>query len=107
MLGWVSARSLVSGRRVHVPRGGLSGIDDIRSPDEYLFPVTSNGLAAGPTLRDAVLAAAFEVFECATSPMIAWLNQLPGERLDPRSHRDRDILELCEAPCVMRGGSGT
>ena len=83
-------------RRVYVPALAVFLGYDIRSPHEYLFPVTSNGLAAGPTLRDAVLAAAFEVIE-RDALMIAWLNQLPGERLDPQSHRDRDVLELCES----------
>ncbi len=96
VLGWVPARSLVSGRRVFVPALAVFLGYEIRSPHEYLFPVTSNGLAAGPTLRDAVLAAACEVIE-RDALMIAWLNQLPGERLEPQSHRDRDVLELCEA----------
>jgi ribosomal protein S12 methylthiotransferase accessory factor len=96
VLGWVPARSLLTGRRVYVPALAVFLSYDIRSPHEYLFPVTSNGLASGPTLRDAVLAAACEVIE-RDAFLIAWLNRLPGQRLDPRSHPDPGVLELCEA----------
>ena len=52
----------------------------VHSPQEFLVPITSNGLAAGPTLADAVLSAIYEVLE-RDAILIAWLNRLPGASL--------------------------
>ena len=68
---------------------------EVQSPAEFIFPITSNGLAAGPTLAEAVLRAAFEVLE-RDATMIAWLNQLPCTRVDPLSHPDPDVQEICK-----------
>lgn len=49
-------------------------------PEEYFCDVTSNGLAAGPTLDEAVMGAALELLE-RDAFMISWLARLPGKRL--------------------------
>lgn len=50
VLGWVQARSLVRGGLVYVPApAAFMGYQPLRVA-EQLFPVTSNGLAAGANL---------------------------------------------------------
>lgn len=94
-LGWVQGRSLVSGGEVFVPAQGVFMTYSPHTPDEFLCPITSNGLAAGSTLAHAILAAAGEVLE-RDAFMITWLNQLVTQRVDPWTHPDGDTLHLCE-----------
>ena len=96
VLGWVPARSLVTDRSIMVPAMAVFTSYNVRMTDEFLFPVTSNGLAAGPTLCEAVLAATLEVLE-RDAFMITWLNRLPGRPADPQSHPDPEVAELCES----------
>jgi ribosomal protein S12 methylthiotransferase accessory factor len=49
-------------------------------PEEHFCEVTSNGLAAGPTLDAAALSAALELCE-RDAFMITWLARLPGRRV--------------------------
>jgi ribosomal protein S12 methylthiotransferase accessory factor len=96
IMGWVRARSLVTGKDVFVPALAVFMSYEVRLPQEFICPITSNGLAAGSTLLDALLGGAFEVIERDTF-MITWLNRLPCKRVDPWSHPDPDITDLCEA----------
>lgn len=93
--GWVPARSLVNGGEVLVPAMAVyMGYEP--APEEWIFTATSNGLAAGATLAEAVLSALLEVFE-RDSYLIAWLHRLPCERIEPCNHPDPDVNELREA----------
>ena len=92
-LTWFGCRSLVSGDLVQVPASAVVMDYPVRSPDEFLFPITSNGLAAGPTLPDAVLAAVCEVLE-RDALLVAWYNRLPGKPYDPSTHPDADVRTL-------------
>ena len=96
VMGWVRARSLVTGEHIFVPALAVYMGYEAKSPEEFIFPVTSNGLAAGRTLLDAILRATFEVLE-RDALMITWLNQLPCQYIDPWTHPDSDIVQLCEA----------
>ncbi|NPC79761.1 YcaO-like family protein, partial [Pyxidicoccus fallax] len=91
VLRWVRARSLGTGDAVHVPTGAVF-LNDPQAPGERLFPTTSNGLAAGPTLADAVLRAACEVLE-RDAVMITWLHRLPCHRVDPAHHPDPELVD--------------
>jgi ribosomal protein S12 methylthiotransferase accessory factor len=93
VLRWVRGRSLVHDDEVWLPAIAVFMEFQVQSEEEFLFPVTSNGLAAGPTLGDAVLSAVCEVLE-RDAVMIAWLARLPGTRLDPRRHPDADVRRL-------------
>jgi len=93
-LGWVQARSLVSGARLLVPAIGVFLGYRPAGREEVLCPTTSNGLAAGATLADAVLAAAYEVLERDLF-LVTWMNRLPAQRVDPREHPDRRLVRLC------------
>ena len=92
-LRWVTGRSLVTGDEVWIPAIGVFMDYHVADEQEFLCPVTSNGLAAGPTLRDAVLGALYEVLE-RDAFLIAWMNRLPGRRLDARRHADADVRRL-------------
>jgi ribosomal protein S12 methylthiotransferase accessory factor len=67
-----------------------------RSPDELLFAPSSNGLAAGPSLKNAILRATFEVLE-RDAFLITWYNRLRGQRVDPLLHADGAVVDLCKA----------
>ena len=95
-LGWVTARSLVSGEEVLVPALAVFMNYHAHDDGEFLFPITSNGLAAGRTLLEAVLNATTEVLE-RDAFMIAWLNRLPAHRFSPLEHPDSEIVELAES----------
>jgi ribosomal protein S12 methylthiotransferase accessory factor len=92
-LAWVRARSLVVGDEVWVPAVAVLMDYPVQSPDEYLFPITSNGLAAGPTPHESVLNALTEVLE-RDATLITWLNRLPGHPHDAGQHPDEDVRHL-------------
>jgi ribosomal protein S12 methylthiotransferase accessory factor len=92
-LAWVRARSLVEGDEVWVPAIAVLMDYPIQSADEFLFPITSNGLAAGKTPHDAVLGALTEVLE-RDAVLISWMNCLPGHPYDPHQHPDEDVRRL-------------
>jgi ribosomal protein S12 methylthiotransferase accessory factor len=96
IFGWVRARSLITDQLVFVPALAVFMNYEVQSPAEFIFPMTSNGLAAGPTLPEAILRAAFEVLE-RDAAMITWLNELLCTRVDPLSHPDPDVREICKA----------
>jgi len=96
ILRWVRGRSLVHDDEVWVPAIAVFMEFQVQSEEEFLFPVTSNGLAAGPTLGDAVLSALYEVLE-RDAVMIAWLARLPATPLDPQTHPDADVRRLARA----------
>jgi ribosomal protein S12 methylthiotransferase accessory factor len=95
-LGWIPARSLVSGDEVLVPALAVFMNYRAHADGEFIFPITSNGLATGCTLLEAVWNAAGEVLE-RDAFMIAWLNHLPAQRLSARVHPDSQIVELAES----------
>lgn len=86
-LEWVTARSLLSGDAVWVPRLAAHLGHEVSQRAGYLFPATSNGFAAGSTLADAVLAGLLEVIE-RDAFLIAWAHRLSTPRLDARTIPD-------------------
>lgn len=96
ILGWVPARSLATGGVSLVPALAVYLNYRPRSREEHLFPITSNGLATGPTLLDAVLAATLEVLE-RDAFLVTWMNRLPCTSVDPQSHPDPEVRELVSA----------
>lgn len=100
-LGWMRARSLTTDDEVWVP--AIAALMDyaVASHEELLFPPTSNGLAAGPSLAAAVLGAVYEVLE-RDAFLIAWLNRLPGRAYPALEHPDEDVRDLAAA-YVRRG----
>lgn len=96
VLGWVPATSLVTGGDVYVPALAVFMNYAVQGPEEFLFPVTSNGLAAGPTLLEAVLRAACEILE-RDAFLTAWLHRLPCQRVDPAQLPDVPLRRVSEA----------
>jgi ribosomal protein S12 methylthiotransferase accessory factor len=86
----------VSGQVIYVPALAVFMNYAVQRPEEFLFPVTSNGLAAGPTLLDAVLRASCEVLE-RDAFLMTWLHRLPCRRAEPQSHPDADVVRLWAA----------
>lgn len=77
-LDWVPANSVALESAVWVPLSAAHiGLPTNHAPP--LFPGNSNGFAAGPTLREAVLAALLEVVE-RDAVLLAWTHRLPGRR---------------------------
>jgi ribosomal protein S12 methylthiotransferase accessory factor len=94
VMGWIQARSLITNRQVYVPAIAVYMQYQVRTPVEYIFPITSNGLATGATLLNAVLSAALEVIE-RDAFMITWLHQLPAHRITWENHPDQEVRHLC------------
>ncbi len=92
-LNWVRAHSLVSGNEIWVPAIAILMDYPVRDLQEYLFPITSNGLASGPTAHEAVLNALNEVLE-RDAMLVSWLNQLPGRPHAAADHPDEDVRTL-------------
>lgn len=95
-IGWVQAYSLVNNTPIYIPIQSTVINYNIKHKEEYLCQATSNGLAAGATLLNAVLSAAGEVIE-RDAFIIAWANQLPSLRIDPLTHPSADIRDFYNA----------
>ena len=92
-LAWLTGCSLTDASEIWVPAIAALMEFTVGDSSEFLFPITSNGLAAGPTLQAAVTSAIFEVLE-RDAFMITWSNQLPARRLDGATHPDADVRDL-------------
>jgi ribosomal protein S12 methylthiotransferase accessory factor len=95
-LGWVPMRALGSGETLAVPALAVLMAYETVPDEPFLFPITSNGLAAGPTLAHAVLSAAYEAIE-RDAFLSLWLNRLRAAAIDPSDHPDHDIRALLAA----------
>lgn len=95
-LGWIPARSLVNTGAILVPALAANLAYQVHSSDEYLFGPNSNGLGAGSSLVDAILAATLEVIE-RDAFLITWFARLPCVEVDPGTHPDGDIRLLSES----------
>lgn len=92
--GWVRGRALLADQDIFVPALAALMSHDVARRPEFLFPATSNGLAAGPTRAEAILRAACEVIE-RDAFLSAWMLRLPCRRVDPAAHPEpatRDIV---------------
>jgi ribosomal protein S12 methylthiotransferase accessory factor len=95
-LGWVEGHSLLTGSALLVPAVGVFLGYLPPAPEEWICPPTSTGLAAGPTLAEAMLSALYEVLE-RDAFIITWMNRLPAERVAPATHPDPELVDLCHA----------
>jgi ribosomal protein S12 methylthiotransferase accessory factor len=93
-LGWVEAHSLLTGSALLIPAIAVFLGYLPRAPEELICPSTSTGLAAGPTLAEAMLSALYEVLE-RDAFIITWMNRLPAERVAPATHPDPELVDLC------------
>jgi bacteriocin biosynthesis cyclodehydratase domain-containing protein len=100
-LGWIQARSLLTEQPVQVP--AISILPVIRSDaGELLFQPTSCGSGAGVSQTEAHLRAVLEIIE-RDAFAIAWLNRLPGRRVDPTTHPDPAVRGYCAAIARREG----
>nr|WP_199332664.1 YcaO-like family protein [Anabaena catenula] len=77
---WMNALSLVSNQQVLVP-AFLVYLDwDGDQPGDHILPVTSNGMASGPSLEFAAYRGLCELIE-RDAFIITWLNRLPAPRI--------------------------
>jgi ribosomal protein S12 methylthiotransferase accessory factor len=93
-LGWVWARALGSSEPIRVPALAVYLDYNVRSSQELLFPLSSNGLATGRSLAEVLLLALYELLE-RDAFVITWLNELPVRSFDPNSHPNRDVRDIC------------
>jgi ribosomal protein S12 methylthiotransferase accessory factor len=94
-LAWFDGFDLATNTTIAVPAvAAFLGFEG--STADHLFASTSNGLAAGRTLNDAIIGAALEVIE-RDAFMMAWCHQLTGTRIDPLTIDDTTIQQLTEA----------
>ena len=95
-LGWVMMRALSKGAELAVPALAVLMAYETKGDEPFLFPITSNGLAAGPTLAAAVLSGAYECIE-RDAFLATWLNKLAVSRIDPKDHPDPNVRKLVTA----------
>lgn len=100
-IGWVKAFSLINNKPIYIPAQSTVLNYNMQNKQEYLCQATSNGLAAGSSLLNAILAAAGEIIE-RDAFMIAWHNELPCKRINPLTHPASDVKEFYNA-CLRRG----
>jgi len=97
IMGWVNAYSLKDDRPIYVPAVSVFMNYEMQTEDEYIFQITSNGLAAGSTLLGAILSAALEVIE-RDAFIVAWHNKFPCKKIDPLSiPGDNELSEFINA----------
>lgn len=94
-IGWSRAYSLSDEGLIWVPSISVFMDYKIKTDDEFLFAVTSNGLGAGATLLQAVLSAALEVIERDIF-VISWHQKLTCLRYDPLTIPMPDIVNYCK-----------
>ena len=95
-LGWVAGRSISDGGEVLVPAIAAFMSYSVHASEEFLAPITSNGLAAGRTLPDAILSAAGEVLE-RDAFLLTWFHRLPTRRFSPLHHPDSNVVSIARA----------
>jgi ribosomal protein S12 methylthiotransferase accessory factor len=100
-MGWSKAYSLVNSCSVEVPSIAVFMNYQTGSPAEYICSVSSNGLAAGATLLNAILSAALEVIE-RDAFLITWYNELTCQKIDALTHPQKDVVDYCRS--YMRRG---
>jgi ribosomal protein S12 methylthiotransferase accessory factor len=93
MMGWASGRSLTRDELVFVPALAVYMAYNPEYPEENVFGISSNGLAAGGSLAGAVFSAALEVIE-RDAFLIGWSNQLLTDRWEPATHPDPEFRRL-------------
>ncbi|WP_437731219.1 TOMM precursor leader peptide-binding protein [Sorangium sp. So ce1335] len=89
---WVLGWWLDTREPVYVP-ALPTYFDYCAGPGAHFCQVTSNGLAAGPTLEAASLGAALELIE-RDAFMISWLARRPGQRILPDDAVDAEVHEV-------------
>ncbi|NUT09132.1 MAG: YcaO-like family protein [Nonomuraea sp.] len=93
---WLPATSLADGKPALLPKELVTVTSD-RGPGWHapVFAVSSNGLASGNTLVEAVLHALYEVIE-RDAVSIAMVSRTKGVRADPGSLGSAVVDRLCE-----------
>ncbi|MEO6220259.1 MAG: YcaO-like family protein, partial [Ginsengibacter sp.] len=91
--GWSLSWCLVKDKAVYVPSLGVFMNYQPASEDDFFMQATSNGLAGGPTLIDAIVSAAFEVIE-RDAFIIMWHAKLPCKKINIETHPDKNIIDL-------------
>jgi ribosomal protein S12 methylthiotransferase accessory factor len=94
-LGWARCHSLTNGEMIFVPALAIFLGYSAGSPEESIFGPTSNGLATGDSLHNAVFSAALEIIE-RDAFLVGWNHQLAIERWDPLTHPDPEFRKLLE-----------
>ncbi|MGK4000902.1 TOMM precursor leader peptide-binding protein [Sorangium sp. So ce1024] len=89
---WVLGRWLDTRAPVYVP-ALPTYYDYCAGRDAHFCQVTSNGLAAGPTLEAAAMGAALELIE-RDAFMISWLARRPARRILPDDSVDLEVHEI-------------
>ena len=92
-LAWVNGRSLIHDKPVLIPAIAVFLDCPLRNKNEKIAEMHSSGLAAGPTLLQAIIAGTLEVIE-RDAFMNTWYNRLPCNRIDIRTHPASSISEL-------------
>jgi ribosomal protein S12 methylthiotransferase accessory factor len=78
---WIQATTLPDGEDLLVPTSQVFLSSTYETPEEYICPTSSNGLAAGPDVASAILSGLYEVVE-RDGFLVSWMNKLPAPQVD-------------------------
>jgi ribosomal protein S12 methylthiotransferase accessory factor len=81
VLTWMPMRELPMDREAFAPAQQVYLNFTAQKEEDYLAPITSNGLAAGPNLDFAILNGLYECVE-RDGFLITWMNKLPAPEVD-------------------------
>jgi ribosomal protein S12 methylthiotransferase accessory factor len=93
-ISWVGGTDLHSGEAVALPAALVHLVYPMPRVEDNFAAVTSNGLAAGPTLARAIMGGLCEVIE-RDALMITWMNRIPAVEVDAMACR-------CHAATIIR-----
>ena len=95
-IGWINGYSLLNDQMIKVPAVAAVMNYAPKTHSEYFCQTTSNGLAAGANMLNAILSAAMEVIE-RDAFVITWHNELPCKKIAPLTHPSSDVIDFCRA----------
>ncbi len=78
---WIEGVELPSGEPVDLPAALVYLVSPTPRREDHVTAITSNGLAAGANLNDAILGGLYEMVE-RDALMITWLNKLPATEIE-------------------------
>lgn len=81
-LNWLDGWDLFTGRLIPVPAALVDTVYTLPSPHPRAFPRTTTGLAAGPTLSEAVIHAGLEVLERNTVARAGFNAKVPLQAIN-------------------------
>ncbi|PKL89367.1 MAG: hypothetical protein CVV23_05400 [Ignavibacteriae bacterium HGW-Ignavibacteriae-2] len=93
---WTKCRDLINDNDIYVPSSYIFLNHNINQKNEIISTPNSTGTAGGQLLEKATVNAILEALE-RDAIMITWLNQIPRNKIDIDTIKNKDILKRINA----------